>query len=391
LVKETFESMGLERYEAIPCFYRYPASRIGVEVHMDDFHGTGRMSEATWFLGGVSDKLVLKKSEPILQGRYAHLKRNRVKLSAGTFVQADPTHLIGVASRLGIRPGGREVKTPYLDAERPPPEQDPLLEPYEASEYRTCVGTLIYISGDRVDLQREIGALGSHLSAPRQWDLKRLRRVAQYGAATAVFGNWLPKPIGSAEGVVRLENLVDTDHAGDKETRRSVTCGMVKADGCPLATLVRKQTIISLSSGESEFCGMHSINVESVMIKRLLEWFEFKTFWITRSDSSAARSMAVREGIGKVRHLDSRLLYTQHLVRNEGLHIQRIAGEFNPVDIGTKKHPTARCLALRDLCSVITEPEESEVEDVTVSAVTGDDKFAQLVRDVGQVLSNFGK
>ena len=153
------------------------------------------------------------------------------------------------------------------------------------------------------------------------------------------------------------------------------------------------QASIALSSGESEFCGMHSINVEGVYVKRLLEWFGFKVFWIVRSDSSAARSMAVREGVGRVRHLDSRLLYTQHLVKEEQLHIQRIAGSSNPADVGTKKHPTARFLMLRELCGVIAEPpEKEEAAEIIVAAVeNGGSPLVDFLRAIGEAFLAYSK
>ena len=296
---------------------------------------------------------------------------------------------------MNIRPGLKPTRTPYLeDKDRPPQESDPEIDAERKATYKTCVGTLIYISCDRMDLQGPIGELASHLSCPREYDWRALVKVAKYGASTATFGNWLAKPERSTPGIIRLENIVDTDHAKDKITRRSVTCGQILADGCPLASIVRKQTIQSLSSGESEFCGMHSIHVESVGIKRLFEWLGFKIYWLTRSDSSAARSMALREGVGRVRHLDSRLLYTQFLVRTENLMIQRIGGEVNPADIGTKRHTTEKFERLRELRKITEEPND-QVEDIEVravhSSVAADDRFARLAHDLGVALLTFTK
>ena len=79
-VKLEFTTLGLERNECIPCLYRLPMGRLEVEVHMDDLHGCAKKSEAERFLEDISKALKLKNSEPIVTGRYAHLKRTRIKL-----------------------------------------------------------------------------------------------------------------------------------------------------------------------------------------------------------------------------------------------------------------------------------------------------------------------
>jgi len=359
-------------------------SRLVVETHMDDFHGCGRRSECGIFLDTVAEKLDLKKSEPFTVGRYSHLKRNRVKLEHGTFIQPDPTHLTSVAETLGVSTGTPPT-TPYLDAERP--SEDPPVPQDDAKIYGSCVGVLIYVAPDRMDMQRTIGQLSTKLKQPTQYDMKMLRKCAKYGGATAMKGVWLPRPKGDLRGTVRLTNFVDSDHAACKETRRSVSCGTIVADGCPLAGFARRQNIISLSSGESEFCAMHSVHVESLGIKRLLEWLGWRVEWVTRSDSSAARGMALRQGVGRLRHMDSRLLFTQELVRVLGLRIQQVRGTENPADLGTKKHSTAKFKELCIMCGIVDESDlTGDAPDVEIAAVTGDDTINELASHVVAVI-----
>ena len=55
-----------------------------------------------------------------------------------------------------------------------------------------------------------------------------------------------------------------------------------------------------------------------------------------RIDASAARSMATRQGIGRVRHLQVRHLWLQALVKAGVVRIEVVKGKFNPADILTK-------------------------------------------------------
>ena len=57
--------------------------------------------------------------------------------------------------------------------------------------------------------------------------------------------------------------------------------------------------------------------------------------------SGAAKSMAMRQGVGKVRHMDVRALWIQEAVLKLGLGSFKFNGTDNPADLGTKNHGTA--------------------------------------------------
>ena len=54
------------------------------------------------------------------------------------------------------------------------------------------------------------------------------------------------------------------------------------------------------------------------------------------SDSSAARGIAARSGLGKVRHVAVHLLWLQQQVRSGRIVIRGVAGSANPADVYTK-------------------------------------------------------
>ena len=55
------------------------------------------------------------------------------------------------------------------------------------------------------------------------------------------------------------------------------------------------------------------------------------------TDSSAAKSMVMRKGAGRVRHIEVRELWVQDRVANGELQIFKVKGEFNAAD-GLTKH-----------------------------------------------------
>ena len=68
----------------------------------------------------------------------------------------------------------------------------------------------------------------------------------------------------------------------------------------------------------------------------MYEDYNEKMKLIVFTDSSTARSITQRRGIGKIRHLETRLLWVQHYVYNQLLRVEKIATAENPADLFTK-------------------------------------------------------
>ena len=66
------------------------------------------------------------------------------------------------------------------------------------------------------------------------------------------------------------------------------------------------------------------------------------------ADASAARAMTQRIGVGKVRHLSTKVLWIQDLVQKKQLEVLQEKGEDNVADLATKIHPAKRLGWLRE-------------------------------------------
>ena len=99
-----------------------------------------------------------------------------------------------------------------------------------------------------------------------------------------------------------LEVVCDAEYAGDQRTRRSVSSVQIYLDGNLMESYVRCQKSIALSSGEREYIAMVGGVSEAMFIQHCWEFLtEEKAEMVCRSDSSAARSLAQRVGIGRPR------------------------------------------------------------------------------------------
>ena len=128
---------------------------------------------------------------------------------------------------------------------------------------------------------------------------------------------------------------VDSDWAGCRSTRKSTSGGVMSICGGNLKSWSKTQGPVALSSGEAEYYSLVKGATEGLGLQSLAEdlGWQLKVFlWV---DSSAAKSMASRKGVGRVRHIQVRELWLQDAVRQQRLAFGKYEGTKNPADVLT--------------------------------------------------------
>jgi len=69
-------------------------------------------------------------------------------------------------------------------------------------------------------------------------------------------------------------------------------------------------------------------------------------------DSSAAKSIASRTGLGKLRHLEIKFLWLQEAVRKKKVVLSKVRGDINPADVLTKPKSLDDMKQLLDLSCI---------------------------------------
>ena len=119
----------------------------------------------------------------------------------------------------------------------------------EAVLYRRIVGILLHVVIDRGDLCLFVRLCARRLRGPTDISMKRLKRGVRYANATRNFE--LVFPCGNGILQTRLVMQSDSDWAGNAETRKSSSCGVIALAGCVLAVIARGQNCIAHSSCEA--------------------------------------------------------------------------------------------------------------------------------------------
>ncbi|GJY36591.1 retrovirus-related pol polyprotein from transposon TNT 1-94 [Tanacetum coccineum] len=123
--------------------------------------------------------------------------------------------------------------------------------PVDQTQYRSMIGSLMYLTANRPDLVFAVCVWARYQSKPTKKHLEPVTRVFWYLQGTIHMGLWYPKDTAMA-----LTAYADADHAGCQDTRRS-TSGSAQLLGDKLVSWSsKKQTSTSISSTEAEYIAM---------------------------------------------------------------------------------------------------------------------------------------
>ena len=92
----------------------------------------------------------------------------------------------------------------------------------------------------------------------------------------------------------------------------------------------RTQSNIALSSGEAEFYAL--VATASAALGTVAITYDFidNSDAYPYADASAAFGVVGREGLGRIRHLDTQSLWLQHALRRRRLGLGKVLGTENP-------------------------------------------------------------
>ena len=142
-----------------------------------------------------------------------------------------------------------------------------------------------------------------------------------------------------------VDIYTDTDWAGCPRTRKSTSGGCVMLGSHLIKSWSSTQASVALSSGEAEFNGVVRGSGVGLGFQSLLRDLGVQVPLRVWTDSSAAIGICSRQGLGKLRHLDTHTLWIQQAVRSKRIDLRKVPGERNPADLFTKHSLTREKLS----------------------------------------------
>ena len=305
------------------------------------------------------------------------LKRTHRLISNGMLtISTHHKHIEQLMQITGVKPTSRPKKVPghpLLDEK----DDTEALNPDEASHYRSCVGILLYLATDLPHCQHTIRWLSTGMATPTVRKKDVLRHLVSYlhgtkglclclhykGDNVGVHHQYYEDP-----DCLHLEVFSDSDWASNKSHRKSVSGGYICLGSCLMYSSSRTQKVISLSSGEAEVYAASSAACDSILLAKMVSFLTGVGVVVHHLlDSSAARGILSRQGVGRIRHLSCRVLWLQTLVKlrkdfscdqhGKLIHTTRhlvsaVSGDLNLADLGTKRLAKKRLVELMCFCNL---------------------------------------
>ena len=199
-----------------------------------------------------------------------------------------------------------------------------------------------YLGLDRPEINYAVVQLARVMASPCVGDLKALKRLCSFlKGAPRIVQTFEPQELPSV-----FEVYTDADFAGCERTRKSTTGIATMLGSHCLSTYCKTQSVIALSSGESEFYALGSASTRGLGTKSLLEDLGIYVSLEVHSDSSAAKGTSGRVGLGKAKHIATAYLWIQTAIRDQVLTVKTVKGTENVADLMTKHLASPRIFML---------------------------------------------
>ena len=173
-------------------------------------------------------------------------------------------------------------------------ENSEKLTSVESTLYRSLVMKLAYVAQDRIVIAEAVKCLTRHMKEPRSGHMQELKRLGRY----LVKNKRCVLTYARQTSDETLQVHVDSDWAGDLLGRKSTTDVTVRRGKHFLRYMSCLQTLVALSSGEAEYYALIRGACTSLGIQSHYQDWMIDVPIQIYSDSSAARSVARRRGIG---------------------------------------------------------------------------------------------
>ena len=328
-------SLGFVMGDASACVFRHAKRRLVTSVHGDDFTTSGPKMNIDWMKGQMEQRYELTEAARLgpakTDDKEVKILNRLVRWTEkGLEYEGDPRQVEHVVVDLGLE-GAKVVGTAGVKADLAKHEADVPLDENRHTAYRAVAARCNFVSSDRPDVQFASKELCRWMAHPTELGVAGLKRLGRFfeGHRRLIF----EFPFQTAE---KIEIYSDTDWAGCVKSRKSTSGGCLMLGSHLLKSWSSTQGLVSLSSGEAEFYGVTKAAGIGLGFQSLLRDLGISMALRVWTDSTASIGICGRQGLGKLRHIDTRSLWLQQKLRDGGIELWKVRGEVNPADIFTK-------------------------------------------------------
>ena len=331
----TLIEMGFDVGVASPCTFFHKAKSLRCAVYGDDLTTVGPKKYLDEFKANLEARYELKELARLGPGagddKEGCVLNRLVRWTArGLEYEADPRQCERLVKDLKLA-GAKSVVTPGVKVSLQQLGEDEPLEASKHSPFRAVAARANYVSADRPDTQFAAKEVCRWMAKPSAVALAGLKRLGRYleGKPRLVYAYpW--------QAAGQLEVYADTDWAGCPRTRKSTSGGGMMMGSHLIKSWSSTQPLITLSSGEAEFHGVVKAAGTGMGYQALLADLGVAVPLRVWTDSTASIGICGRQGLGRLRHIDTQSLWIQQRVRDGSFELRKVRGSENPADLLTK-------------------------------------------------------
>lgn len=207
-------------------------------------------------------------------------------------------------------------------------------EKVDPSFFKSLVGSLRYLTNTRPDILFAVGVVSRYMESPTSMHMKVAKRILRYLKGTIEFGLFY-----SSCGDFKLQGFCDSDYAGDIDDRKS-TIGFVFFMGeAAISWSSKKQSIVTLSTCESEYVAATSCACHAIWLRRLLEELHLPQDEATEIfvDNKSAQALAKNPVYhDRSKHIDTRYHFIRECIAEKKVKLNLVKTQDQIADIFTK-------------------------------------------------------
>ncbi|GJY76682.1 hypothetical protein Tco_0481798 [Tanacetum coccineum] len=212
-------------------------------------------------------------------------------------------------------------------------------EPVDQSDYRSKIGSLMYLTSSRPDLVQAVCYCARYQARPTQKHLKEVKRIFKYLKGTINMGLWYPKDSG-----FELTAFSDADHAGCLDTRKSTSGGIQFLGDKLVSWMSKKQNCTAMSSAEAEYVALSASCAQVMWMRTQLQDYGFNYNKIPLyCDSQSAIAISCNPvQHSRTKHIHTRYHFIKEQVENGIIELYFVRTEYQLADMFTKALPEDR-------------------------------------------------
>ncbi|KAK3010396.1 hypothetical protein RJ639_011710 [Escallonia herrerae] len=205
---------------------------------------------------------------------------------------------------------------------------------------------------ERPDISHAVSMVSMYMGNPgkKHWDA--VKWIFRYLAGSTNFGIMFDRDGAKGE----VSGFVDSDYAGDLDSRRSTTGYVFTFYGGPISWKSVLQSTTALSTTEAEYMALTEAAKEALWLKGLVEELGFKQRCVLlQCDSQSALDLAKNRVFhARTKHIDVRYHRVREWINSKQIVVHKVHTNDNAADMLTKIVTTEKfkhCLSLIHLLS----------------------------------------